>query len=324
MLLRLVCFFVSVMLSISAVASSAVITPVPASGHQAQSHHAIDLADILARANLMEENLNLIRQAMGKPPSSKVALSVKNASLRDNLFDGRVLYEKANQLAYEVTESYEALPKTNEKEVTPEVVWNLLNDSLKRILLVKKFLGIKKSVVEKVPSSPVTPTEVMNKLLQVNHNINGILIKKTSPSDVFQQITLSVNYMADMLKPYPGVNRLPAQPVFEANKRPIDVMVRLTHCFAELKEIAQDLHRNMLVVVIDKNRVYQVTPSNVYDIATILLSETKFISRIEQDKSAQIVPYYPGFKTPSLVYQRAGILLAQLQSLKAQLAKRVQ
>ena len=60
-----------------------------------------------------------------------------------------------------------------------------------------------------------------------------------------------------------------------------------------------------------------VTPSDVYDIASLLLSELAYMQN-RVDTKRLIEPYYPGYKTPSHVYQRAQHLqryLAELERL---------
>ena len=63
-----------------------------------------------------------------------------------------------------------------------------------------------------------------------------------------------------------------------------------------------------------------VTPSDVYDIASLLVSELAHIhSQLDSEKSPRRV-YYPGRKFPSDIYQRAGILQAQLLELRGLVA----
>ena len=63
--------------------------------------------------------------------------------------------------------------------------------------------------------------------------------------------------------------------------------------------------------------IADLTSSDVYDLASLLVSELAYLdSRVASGKSP-IDSYYPGRKLPSHTYQRVGILKAQLSQLVA-------
>ena len=74
--------------------------------------------------------------------------------------------------------------------------------------------------------------------MQANRQLNLLLDERFAPSDVFQQVTLAVGYTAQLLKPYPGAELIPEEPVFDPGKTPGDVYRRLLGCFENLREIA--------------------------------------------------------------------------------------
>ena len=59
-----------------------------------------------------------------------------------------------------------------------------------------------------------------------------------------------------------------------------------------------------------------IGPSDVYSMATLLVSELTYLHMQVDDFEPPIRTYYPGSKLPSHVYQRVGILEAQLTELE--------
>ena len=69
---------------------------------------------------------------------------------------------------------------------------------------------------------------------------------------------------------------------------------------------------------LDDGRINRATPSDVYDIVSLLVSELAFLHAALPGAEPPHKSYFPGRKFPSDVYQRVGILekqLAQLESL---------
>ena len=58
-----------------------------------------------------------------------------------------------------------------------------------------------------------------------------------------------------------------------------------------------------------------VTPSDVYDVASLLVSELAYLHARLPNAGAPRSSYNPGDKLPSHVYQRAGMLERQLSEL---------
>ena len=72
----------------------------------------------------------------------------------------------------------------------------------------------------------------------------------------------------------------------------------------------------MLELRIDETQIQQAEPSDVYDVASLIVAELAYLhSKLTDAKSPREV-YYVGRKFPSHVYQRAGILDRQLIELQ--------
>ena len=78
----------------------------------------------------------------------------------------------------------------------------------------------------------------------------------------------------------------------------------------------------MLILEVGESQFETVTPSDVYDIASLIVSELAYLhEQLKQLQSPRKV-YNPGRKLPSHVYQRTGILEKQLTDLLKRVEKK--
>jgi hypothetical protein len=282
------------------------------------SHAAqVKPADVLAKVTLIGKELNLIRQAMGKPKVTQTYIVAKTVSSQEVYSQARALFQMANRLTHETTGSIEAVPQVYASKIQPAEVLQLVNAALKRILLVKKMLHITATVSEIAEPKDTTSSDVFNALLQENYELNSLLYRHFAPGDVFERVTLAINYTEQLLKPFNVSTRIPKPSKFMLNKTPSDVYQRLTDCLTILRSIAKDSGVAMLDLQVNQNK--KLVPSDVYNLSNIIVAEVKYLNEFLPKKSEAIESYYPGYKTPSDVYQRAGILLKQLRFLHKQM-----
>jgi hypothetical protein len=71
----------------------------------------------------------------------------------------------------------------------------------------------------------------------------------------------------------------------------------------------------MLLLEPNAENVARFTSSDIYDVATLLVSELAFLWRQLEDVEPPRPAYYPGVRFPSHVYQRAELLERQLLEL---------
>lgn len=290
-------------------------TPNPISGRNPNNTRHIIPADVLARAKLFSKELNLIRQALGKPSEKQNFISVSNASPREVYFEAEALFQKTNQLAYEITGGSESAPRNRSNDIVPADVYSVVDASLKRILLVKKELGITKKIIETKEASNTTPSDVFNSILNSNQELSGLLYQKISPTDVYSQITQAISYSAHLINQANASPLIPNPSQFSANKKPSDVYKRLIKCIQTLQVIAEKSNIRMLHIKVNDFSQYQATASNAYDISKIIVAETKYLNML-LPKPEEVDLFYPGYKTPSQTFQRSSILLKQLNILK--------
>ena len=279
-------------------------------------------ADVLARTVLFKHDLEDIRVEMGKPKDKWVGGIASNASPHEVYFQALNLFLKANRLSLELSGSMGVQPAIRPaSEIRPYHIWMMVNEAYKRILVVKQELGIPSSHAEKPMDPSVTMTLAGGAIVAVNRQINLILERPFTPGDVAHQVNLAIQYAADLLKQFPGTTPFPEPPLFERGKQPRDAFLRLVDCFERLESVAK--FSGVSVVHFDRTAMnkavnhFDFHPSDVYDMATLLVSDLALLhAKIKDLDSPGTVPYPGGRIFPSHVYQRAGILHAQLVELE--------
>ena len=227
------------------------------------------------------------------------------------------MFRKANRLSFEhLRDRAEELPIPT-GEILPGDVFQVVNAALRRVPKVKEELGIDLKSTPKPIDAAMTPTHVFIACVQASRQLNLLLERRFAPSDVFLQVTRGVSYAARLLEPSSD-KTLPQGPELEPGKRPRDVYLRLVGCFERIRQIAADSGLKVLELEAEggKKAAENAEPSDVYDIASLLVSELSYLHGHLKDAKAPRNVVFSGRKFPSHVYQRAGILELQLIELE--------
>ena len=294
--------------------------PGPVSGHPI-SLERITPADVLARVQLLRDTLELIRFEMGKPKANQPASLATNVYPHEAYFQALTLFLKSDRLALELTGSTGILAEPiSLSALAPLHIWKMVNAAYHRILTVKKELGLKERVSERLQDSSTGLTETGRAIVETNRQINLLLERPFSPSDVSQQVLLASQYAKQLLTRFPQANIVTESSPLERGKQPADVFLRLVECYAALEKIAQ--HSSLPVLHLDLSAAQlvgssrQLEPSDVYDMATLLVSDLAYLhAQLKNNDAPKPIPY-PGRTFPSHVYQQASLLLHQLEALE--------
>lgn len=269
--------------------------------------------EVYARLTVLRADLEKVRFEMGKPQPAPHVVEISNVSPREVYFQAETLFKKANRLGFEHTrEVVDSIPPPNDS-IVPLDVMRVVESAVGRIARVKRELKIEEeSVAEKTDPSK-SPTDVFYAAVAASRQLNVLLREPFSPDDVYEQLTLAVGYTARLRSRFPG-NRIPETPTLQRGKTPTDVMRKLIDCFTSIERIAA--RSNVPMLQLKGEGEGEVTPSDVYDMATLLLSELVSMWSLA-DAKAPYPAYYPGRRLSSHVYQRATLLERQLLELES-------
>lgn len=276
----------------------------------------IEPADVFVHIKLVNKELEHLRFVMGRPKNDQPELDVTNAAPREVFFQALTLFRKADRLSFEYTRQYGEEPEIPSENIETATVFNTVDAALERLRSVKQRLGISYRATPSSPAPSHTPTHVFREIVQANRQLNLLLDRQFSPADVYQQVTAAVGYASQVLAQFPEATRLPAVPKFIPGKQPTDVYQRLTVCLERVRRISEISGQNMLTLTVTEEQWAVATSSDVYDVASLLVSELAFLhSQLPNAKMPRRV-VHPGRRFPSHVYQRAGLLERQLMELE--------
>ncbi|ETX04710.1 MAG: hypothetical protein ETSY2_27245 [Candidatus Entotheonella gemina] len=269
--------------------------------------------DVYVRTLLVRDALERIRLEMGKPKDTRRELRVAKAEPREVFSQALTLFHKANRLSFDLTRERAELPEKPVGTLRSVHVQAVVDAVLAQLQRVKATLGSVEASPEPPRDPAMTPSDVFRSIVQANRQVNLLLDRQLAPSDVFRQVTLAVGYAAQLRTRFAGT-RMPEAPPFERRKRPADVYHRLAECFARVRTI---MARSGFSALTLDHHPEAVTSSDVYDIASLIVSELSFLHAQVGGALPPPDPYYPGRKFPADVYRRAGLLEALLIDLQA-------
>ncbi len=269
--------------------------------------------DVYARLMVLHADLEKIRIEMGKPPPEPHRVAISSVAPREVYFQASTLLRKSNRLSFEHTREVADPPPPPGDTIRPADVLIVVESALDRITRVKTHLGIAEPSPEEPPDSTKTPTDVFYATLAASRQVNLLLDRPFSPAEVYQQLTHAIGYAARLRAQFSG-DRIPEVPPFERGMQPSDVMRKLLECFGSIERITARSDLPMLKLEGEVRDA--VTPSDVYDMATLLVSELAYLWSHAEGAVSPRPSYYPGRKLPSHVYQRAGLLARQLVELE--------
>jgi len=273
----------------------------------------IQPADCFVRASHLAREVELIRREMGRPSETRTAVTVTGASPRECWFQALAVFRKIDRLCAEVAgDPVASMPYAPPIDhIVPGDVLKVIEAAGRELTEIKNALGITESVDPPAREASKTPSDVFGMLATVDRQVNLLLARAFQPSDCYQQVALAVAYAARL-------GAAPTESPLVRGKRPADCYERLTVCL----EAARALVKKAGHAVIDRaaapGDANAVLPSDVYDLATLVLGEVAFLHAVRKDAPA---PYpfegnEPGRRLPSHVWQLAGVLDHQLSTLR--------
>lgn len=276
----------------------------------------IDNPDVFAVAAMVAEEVELVREFMGRPFDDSPRLPASDVSQHVVYFQAQSLFRKLNQLAQEQAGVERvAAPPVPLGALTPADTIVVVEEALAQIRRVKRALSIE-TEADVFPPTGSSATGTFMTLLDINRQVNLLLEEPPRPPDVFGQVTLSSVFAAGVLAHLGESETLPPAPPFDGYKRPADVYGVLLRCAEILGRIGDETGAPTLHISTRRNIPDDIEPGHVYDISTILVGGLALVSSMLEAEDV-----YPNLETPerifpTQVYARANVLLQQLEQIE--------
>lgn len=279
--------------------------------------------EIYSMAQRILGDIELIRIEMGIPKTASIPIKVSGASPWELFHQAKLLHEKTNQLAFEFTRH--VVPDISTppaREIKNADVLKALELARERVMETKKALGITESAKAPPPTKPVTNDDVFLTLVIADRVAHQCLRTPIGPMLAYQRVTLAVGYTSRLLELFPdAAGVMPATPPLERRKIPGDAFFRLNGCLQIIGQIAAKSGVKIMKLDVSAVEREKLTPADVQNMAAIIISELSYLHSFQKGAKPVRQAIYPGRKFPSLVYQRVGILEAQLSGLLRKVTK---
>ncbi len=296
---------------------SAVQTPPLASGRSLSTPSQITTGDVLARALLLRENVDLIRRHMGRPKPNKPLIHGEGASMAEVYFNALSVRVRVSALSFELLRTPQLKrPPIPKADVTPADVLRQLDRALAQILSAKSKLGIAVEPARAPQSDDVAPTVLFNVLLALAGEINNLLETGANSRDAY---TITTKLIHDTMSIHLSQTRrpMPNEPAWIPNQTPQDVFEEMMACFDLLTEL---LRAHSLSVVKLKGGTEAdrlATVNDLIDVGIMMVAELDRLLRVLDLPRKQVQRLAPGRKYPSDVLPRTKLLRAILEDVLA-------
>jgi hypothetical protein len=272
--------------------------------------------DVYNLSQKVAENINLIRLEMGVPEKKLSDIAISDAQPREVYFQALTLFKKSNRLLFEQLRERVDTPIAAPENIKPSDVFRLVDKTNKIILQIKQALNINETVLTESDNVERTPDEVYKLIIQTNRTLNALLQSRFAPAEVYQQVTYGVGLTSTIMATVLTSNRLGTEPAFVRRKTPTQVYRKLIDIYSIIHDVIKISGKNCLVIAASEYKRENISPSDVYDLASLLVSELKYLHTLTPNVSPAKNSYYPGDKLPSHVFQRAGRLESQINRLQ--------
>ncbi len=277
--------------------------------------------DVFVRVATVRGDIELIRSALDRPVAGPLDVVAHGAAPREVYFQARTLFEKADRLCFAHTWRRARVPAAPGATPMPADVASLVDATARRLALVKQHLGITRSVQQRPRNPAHTPTDVFAAIQDANRQLNLLLDEAFTPNDVFAEVTRAMALASRLIAAFDGATRVSDGPALVAGKVPGDVFARLLQCYELIATVGRASGIDMLELDASSVDSGAVRPSDVFDIAALIVSELTHLHRLHPSVRAPIPRYAVANKVPSDVFVRASILEIQLTMLAKHVAR---
>lgn len=274
-------------------------------------------ADVYVELQRVEQMIDRLSLHMGIKKPESLGIFVSNAAPHDVYFQARTLAIKANRLSFELVRRDRPTPPLLDSEVHPAEVRLMVIEALGALHIVSKELELPMTSPIQKTQREISPSDVFMATMISNRHLNALLERRFAPEEVYGVVNLAISYASNMLADFPGSLRIPPKLPYEKDKQPLDVYYKLYSCLQLIDKIYESRGLAILEIDINAIRKENIIPSDVFDMASLIVARLDFLSKRSHSRRKPRETYFPGRKFPSDVYQQVTILQQQLTSLLA-------
>lgn len=277
--------------------------------------------DVYQAVRQVAQDIELVREVMGRPKLEADAWVVEHAEPRHVYYQAQTLFRKVGRLNRQLTGEDSTMPPIPTGEIEPQHVLQVIHAAQERVEAIRRELGINYRSELPTREADREPKDVFRETVQLGRQLNLMLDRPIQPQDVYSQLELAATYVAGALTTDENAPVYGALPPFEPHKVPADVYRRVLECLG----IAQDIGEQNGISVLQLNlrrelRRRDIMPSDVYDLATTVLAEVAYLTLTLDAFDVDVPPIErPKHIFPSHVYQLVGMLQEELARLEAHL-----
>jgi hypothetical protein len=264
--------------------------------------------DVYQNTLRIRMELERIRKATGKPRELRPEINIRHALPREVFFQAITFWVKSVRLCKEFRRAGHYYPTkieiTPPDKVVPGDVWVLTENARGRLSCVRRELGLEPLKLVPPLDNRKNPSDVFRSIVQANRQINLILRHKFAPGDVFAIVSLTNEYMREVLDRVAPGWRADAglTPAYVKQKQPIDVFRQLIKCLSVIRQIAEI--SDIPILDFDPDYSQEILPSDVYDMASLVFSEVRHFSTLAGVRKRYRLRSRED-KVPSDVFQQA-------------------
>ena len=296
---------------------AALLMLLPAAAAHAQDR---DNAAAYALANQVADELELVRERMGRPFDDSPRLPVSAVSELELYYQTQSMLRKANQLAQDLAGAAPRSPgPVPSGEISSAEVYALLEDSLAQIRVAAEAIGITERATFEQRVTSIAATGVFLVVIDINRQLNQMLRVPIGNTEVFEEVSAAITSAASLLATYPGTTPVPESPPFDGYKRPADVYQLLTECMDAVIRVAPKIGVPVMGLSARRNVPDDTEPGHAYDIARFLVADLAAFAEARDAPRQRVTLPTPKHVFPTEVYAHAGILLRQLEELERRL-----
>ncbi|MFI5343290.1 MAG: hypothetical protein ACHQUC_03620 [Chlamydiales bacterium] len=310
------CIILLILLPLVVQAQANTLAEKPLPADLSKPERAITIVDLYRQCEGIHQLMNQLTFAMGKKSKLHPQLIIENAQPRDVLLQSISIYNKANRLAFEYTrQTNPEMSTTDVNQTHLENIWNVLHQTLLIFYRLQPILDIKQPIKIDMPRTPITLTEVSKLLIELNQQIDDMGWTQASPAETFGALTKAIYLAAALLADSPEPQEIPDAPAFERGKTPEQVYRRLLTIMNMINLISERQHIPSMSIRVENLQAENIHPSDVNDMTYFIIARLESFYYLAHKKNKEIEIYYHGWKLPSHIFQRAGILEIQVQHL---------